>query len=190
MKLIVGLGNPEPQYSNTRHNLGAMVVKLLARSSGQSDTVEWQTFRQKAKVTQLVIDGQTVRLSLPLTYMNESDKAVGQLVKFYKIDHNDLWIVHDDLDLPFAAVRLSWQSSSAGHRGVDSIIETLGTTDFWRFRLGLGRPPALIPADKYVLQPFTPEEQGQLPMLLSKAVTRLKLALAEGPRLALHKHND
>ncbi|MFA4937012.1 MAG: aminoacyl-tRNA hydrolase [Patescibacteria group bacterium] len=186
MILIVGLGNPQPQYSNTRHNLGALVVNLLTRSINNEQEINWKNWRSQALIVKLKIKGQEIKAVLPQTFMNESGIAVAKLVNFLKLPTTNLWIVHDDLDLPFGSIRVSWQASSAGHRGVDSIIENLGTTDFWRFRLGIGRPSLEIPADKYVLQSFTDEEKNQLPFFLTKAVTRLKLSLAENPRTAMH----
>ncbi len=190
MILIVGLGNPQPQYANTRHNLGVLVVKLLTRSINNEQETKWQNWRGKASIAKLKIQEQEIKIALPLTFMNESGIVVAKLVNFFKIPSNNLWIIHDDLDLPFGSVRVSWRASSAGHRGVENIIENLGTKDFWRFRLGIGKPPLEILTDKYVLQVFTDEEKNKLPLFLTKAVTRLKQSLAESPQQTLNKYND
>jgi peptidyl-tRNA hydrolase, PTH1 family len=189
MKLIIGLGNPEAQYAATKHNLGSMVIQLLAQSNSPAAPV-WEKWQNKALITTLHIGQHEVKLAKSLTFMNESGTAVSKLVNFYKVPANNLWVVHDELDLPFGVIRLSWQSSSAGHRGIENIIEELGTTDFWRFRLGIGRPQPGIPVDQYVLAPFNEQEKDALPFFLSKAVTRLKLALEEGAQLTMHKYNE
>ncbi len=188
MKLIIGLGNLGKNYAATRHNLGAMVVQLLAQAT--SPDANWDKWQNRALISTLIINQQQVKLIRPLTMMNESGTTVAKLVNFYKIPTNNLWIVHDELDLPFGVIRLSWQSSAAGHKGVEGIIEELGTTDFWRFRLGIGRPPVGLPADQYVLANFTPTEQESLPLFLSKAVARLKLALTEGVQFTMTKYNE
>ncbi len=188
MKLIIGLGNPGPAYAATRHNLGAMVVQLLAQAT--SPEPAWDKWQNRALVNTITIGQHEVKLVRPLTMMNESGLIVSKLVNFYKVPTNNLWVVHDELDLPFGVIRLSWQSSSAGHRGVESIIEELGNSDFWRFRLGIGRPPTETPADQYVLANFTQSEQETLPLFLSKAVSRLKLALVQGAQLTMAKYNE
>ncbi|MFH1111494.1 MAG: aminoacyl-tRNA hydrolase [Patescibacteria group bacterium] len=190
MILIVGLGNPQPQYSNTRHNLGVLVVNLLVRSVSNGQEIKWKNWRSQASITKLKVNEQEVKVALPLSFMNESGKVVAKLINYLKIPTANLWVIHDDLDLPFGNIRVSWQASSAGHRGVESIIENLGVADFWRFRLGIGRPTSDIATDKFVLQPFTNEEKDKLPFFLTKTVNRIKLSLQEGPRLTIHKYND
>lgn len=180
MRLIVGLGNPGTKYNGTRHNLGNVAVRLLARSQNPANPVNWDNWQDQARVYKIIVKETEARLALPDSFMNESGPVVKKLVHFYKIDLKDLWVVHDDVDLPFGAIRLSWQSSSAGHRGVDNIIESLGTNEFWRWRLGVGRPPDDLATDKYVLQKFTDPEQINLPDFLSQVVTKLKIALTQG----------
>lgn len=180
MRLIVGLGNPGTKYVGTRHNLGNVAVRLLARANEPAAAEAWDNWQDQAQICKITIKGTDIRLALPSCFMNESGLVVQKLINFYKVELKDLWIVHDDVDLPFGAIRLSWQSSSAGHRGVDSIIESLGTNEFWRWRLGVGRPPEDLPTDKYVLQTFTESEQTNLPFFLSQVVTKLKTALVQG----------
>lgn len=165
MKLIVGLGNPGKKYEHTRHNVGFMTVDQLA---GQEP---WQTFTKTSLVCTPA--GHEQCLLKPQTFMNESGVSVAEVAQFYKIEPPDLWVVHDDLDLPFGTVRTSFDSSSAGHRGIESIIGALGTQKFHRLRLGLGRPPEHITAEAFVLQPFTPAEQKQLGATIKLAVQKL-----------------
>ncbi len=170
MKLIVGLGNPGSKYDSTRHNLGFMVVdKLISEQRGlMGKLISVET------PLKLILGKEEVLFLKPKTFMNESGASVAQTINFYKVNPTDLWVVHDDLDLPFGTVRVSFNSSSAGHRGVESIIERLGTKEFHRLRLGVGRPPEPIPAEAFVLQPFSAEEQKALPEILSQAVATLK----------------
>ncbi len=130
MKLIVGLGNPGKDYEDTRHNIGFMVVDKLAREIGR-DTLVWNQDDKRsafvAKVGELVI-------AKPVTFMNNSGVAVKKLADFYKIDPVDVWVIHDDLDLPIGKIRIRNQGGTAGHNGVESIITHLGTDKFLRFR--------------------------------------------------------
>ena len=180
MRLIVGLGNPGTKYAGTRHNLGNVAVRLLARAHAPTEGIKWDNWQNQAWVYKITVRDTEARLVLPTCFMNESGPVVQKLLHFYKVELKDLWIVHDDVDLPFGAIRLSWQSSSAGHHGGDSIIESLATNEFWRWRLGVGRPGEDMPTDKYVLQAFTDSELTHLPDFLSQVVTKLKTALAQG----------
>ncbi len=169
MKLIVGLGNPSQKYQHTRHNLGFMVVDKLATEHGGT----WATFNAHGQTCTLTLGDEAVVLLKPQTFMNESGTSVVEVVQFFKVDQIDTWVVHDDLDLPLSTVRASFDSSSAGHRGVQSIIDALGSQKFHRLRLGIGRPPENIPAEAFVLQPFTPEEQERLTATIPLAIQTL-----------------
>lgn len=137
--LIIGLGNPGEKYKNTRHNVGKEFVEKL-----------------KDDLPKDFLIAETN------CYMNESGKDVKKLADYYKVASGDLIIVHDDLDLPLGTVRISFASSAAGHKGVESIIKALKTEDFWRVRIGVGRPPENISAEDYVLQKFSKEEIKKL----------------------------
>lgn len=134
MKLIAGLGNPGKEYAETRHNSGYMAIDRLARKAGVSITTEkWNALTAVCR-----IEGQTVLLMKPLTYMNNSGSAVSQAVSFYKIEPEDILILHDDMDLPTGSVRIRKKGSSGGQKGMKSILQCLGTDDIARIRIGVG----------------------------------------------------
>ncbi|HZK86113.1 MAG TPA: aminoacyl-tRNA hydrolase, partial [Desulfosporosinus sp.] len=139
MKVIVGLGNPGPQYAETRHNVGFLLVDLLA---------EVYTLQFRAKFqglwTEGNVHGERILLLKPQTFMNLSGRSVRELMNFYKIPGNDLLIVHDDLDLPLGKIRLRDQGGAGGHNGIKSILTELGSEKFWRLKLGVGRPRGSI----------------------------------------------
>lgn len=177
--LIVGLGNLGTRYAKTRHNVGFMVIHRFYEYLFDQDESEvlstvgaWQ-FKTKlsAECAECNYEGEKLILSKPTTFMNESGSAVAKLKEHYPT--SELIVVHDDLDLAFGKIRVSKNSGHAGHRGVASIIESLGTKDFTRIRLGLGRPPEAVPADEYVLQNFTPTEQKKLPTIIEETVTTI-----------------
>lgn len=164
--LVVGLGNPGRQYARTRHNLGARVVEAFRNDRGQP------AFRTAAALAARVSRGEHL-LAIPTTFMNESGRAVRALVKKFRIPLDRLLLVHDDKDLAFGQSKLQRGRSSAGHRGVQSIIDTLGTNAFWRLRVGIGKPPPRTTTEAFVLQPFSPVEEAQLPDSIAAAVRRL-----------------
>lgn len=134
MKLIAGLGNPGKEYEKTRHNSGFMAMdKLVDKLSNVTFSEKWN-----ALVAKVNINGENVLLMKPLTYMNESGHAVSQAVNYFHIDHEDILIMHDDMDLPTGAVRIRSKGSSGGQKGMKSIIEQLGTSDITRIRIGVG----------------------------------------------------
>lgn len=138
MKLIVGLGNPGTQYERTRHNVGFMIVDALAIAYRLSPI---STAKHKADVFKGEIEGKRTLLAKPLTYMNDSGVAVQALLNFYKLTPNDLVVIHDDKDIPLGETRVQKGRGAAGHNGIKSIIEHLGTKDFTRIRVGIGFPP-------------------------------------------------
>lgn len=166
MYVIVGLGNPGNRYRYTRHNIGFMVLEKLARDfkidlKQKSFDALWG----KGK-----INGADVLLAMPQTYMNLSGTAVRQLVAFFKADINNLIVFHDDLDLPFGTIRLKTGGGNAGHKGLASITENLGSSDFMRVRIGIGRPSDKSRIEGYVLEPFkSDEELSMLPKIIQAA---------------------
>jgi len=164
--VIVGLGNPGNRYRYTRHNIGFMVLEKLARDfkidlKQKSFDALWG----KGK-----INGADVLLAMPQTYMNLSGTAVRQLVAFFKADINNLIVFHDDLDLPFGTIRLKTGGGNAGHKGLASITENLGSSDFMRVRIGIGRPSDKSRIEGYVLEPFkSDEELSMLPKIIQAA---------------------
>ena len=154
MKMIVGLGNVGSRYDGTRHNTGFMVVDELANRN----QIEINKEKDEAMIGQGMIDGEKVLLVKPLTFMNDSGRAVRPLMDFYKIDVDDLVIVQDDLDMEVGRVRLRQKGSAGGHNGIKSIIQHVGTQDFKRVKVGIGRPKIMTIVD-WVLGRFTPTER-------------------------------
>jgi len=154
-RLIVGLGNPSPRHARNRHNIGFRVVEAIATSQG----LKLNCTERKARVAHGLIEGQRVILAQPQTWMNESGQAVGSLARFYRTSPTDILVIYDDLDIPLGTVRYRASGSSGGHRGVQSIIQHLGTDTFPRLRIGIGRPPGRMDPAAYVLQNFSPDEE-------------------------------
>ncbi len=183
--LVVGLGNPGRQYKNTRHNAGFLVVDRLSERLG----VQFSRLQFRA----LVVDGRyqdrKIILAKPQTYMNESGQAVGSLVRFYKITQDNIVVVHDDVDLPFGALRLRPAGGSGGQKGMGSIIERLGTQEFPRLRVGIGRPPGQMLAAAYVLQEFDRDEKQELPGVIDRAVDALLSVVTNGLEKAMNQYN-
>jgi PTH1 family peptidyl-tRNA hydrolase len=150
----VGLGNPGWRYANTRHNVGFQVIYSL----GEAHRIVLRHHLPTAVYGEGTIEGQAVVLALPLTYMNASGKGVADLCVQLSIPPNDLIVIHDDLDLPLGRVRLKMKGGDAGHHGVQSIIDHLGTGEFPRIRIGIGRPASRDEIVAYVLSPFMPDE--------------------------------
>ncbi len=177
MKLIVGLGNPGILYSNSRHNIGFSALKLLAHST---KTVLKKDKQAPALSAKARIGGEYIMLALPLTFMNLSGAAVNALVKKYKIDLNDLLVVCDDLDLEFGRLKIRPCGSSAGQRGIESIINSLGSKDFARLRMGIGRPRKSQEASDYVLSRFNRKEGAQLKNILNAACDCCRMWISQG----------
>lgn len=162
MKLIIGLGNPGKKYEKTRHNLGFMAVDFLREKSGAPE------FKLNKKCNAEITKTDEIIFAKPQTFMNNSGEAATKLLSFYKLSPADLSVIHDDLDLDFEKIKIGAGRGSAGHNGVKSIIDALGTKDFNRIRIGVGRPPANIPPEDYVLQNFSADELQQLPEIFQK----------------------
>jgi PTH1 family peptidyl-tRNA hydrolase len=183
--LIVGLGNPESEYADTRHNLGFACVDELARRLGVAVTRKrWQSLVAHS-------EAQGVWLVLPQTYMNLSGNAVAKALRDLKMTHGRVWVVHDELDLPLCRMRIRRGGSGAGHNGVLSLISALGTPDFVRFRVGIGKPVGKgSPAGRhYVLGRFTKAEAARIPNIVDGVASALELALEGGVERAMEKFN-
>ncbi|MCX7926762.1 MAG: aminoacyl-tRNA hydrolase [Candidatus Omnitrophica bacterium] len=178
MKLVVGLGNPGRRYLSTRHNIGATVIRAYVKE--QQINFKY-VFWQKAFIATIKKDeGIGGIIALPLVYMNLSGTVVSRLVKKNRINGRDLLIVHDDMDFPLGRIQVKLGGSSAGHNGIESIINYLGTEEFCRLRIGIGRPtPKTEPAD-YVLSPFTTQEQQRLGEVIEHACFAIDFWLKEG----------
>ncbi|MBM4273871.1 MAG: aminoacyl-tRNA hydrolase [Deltaproteobacteria bacterium] len=175
-RLIVGLGNPGPQYAFTRHNLGFMVVEELSRRwriplNRQTLTARWGQGRA----------GDTpVILAEPLTYMNLSGKAVSGLLRYFRLTPERLVVIHDDLDVPLGRLKIMEGGGPGGHRGVASIIGALGAEEFIRVKLGIGRPPAEMLSEDFVLSPFAKEEEEMAAALVERGAEAVVALLKEG----------
>jgi PTH1 family peptidyl-tRNA hydrolase len=170
VKLIVGLGNPGSRYDATRHNIGFRVIDSL----GAAHRIALRGRLPTAEYGVGVIEAQQVVLAKPLTYMNASGKAVGDLCTHFSLVPNDLIVVHDDLDLPLSRIKLKLKGGDAGHYGVRSIIEQLGTGEFIRIRIGIGRPASKDEVVAFVLSPFTPDELPLVGEAIHNAVEKIE----------------
>ena len=183
--LIVGLGNPGRDYRQNRHNAGYMLVDRLAI---KLDT-RFTRLQSRALVASTTYRERKIILAKPQTFMNLSGQAVQGLVHFYKLPLDRLLLVHDDLDLPTGTVRIRPDGGSAGQKGMASVIERLGTDEFPRLRLGIGRPPGQMDAPDYVLQDYTPAEIALLSDTLGRAVEAALTFVVEGLEAAMNKYN-
>ncbi len=187
MKFVVGLGNPGKEYVNTRHNLGNFLVQVLGREAGLAFRRDSGVYSFTARGT---FCGEEVVLALPYTYMNLSGRAVKAMAAKYGKDGYELLVVCDDMDFDFGAFRLKRGGSSGGHKGVESVIQSLGSGDFCRLRLGIGRPPAGADAAAYVLEKFGRFEVNSLPGVAETAIECCKTWLAEGTEKAMNRFNS
>jgi PTH1 family peptidyl-tRNA hydrolase len=183
--LIIGLGNPGRQYVDNRHNIGFILVSRLAERLG----VTFSRMESNALVTKGDYKGRRIILAKPQTYMNLSGQPVNSLVNFYKFPLENLLIIYDDVDLPLEALRLRPGGGSSGHKGMKSIIERLGTQDFPRMRLGIGRPPGRKGAANYVLKNFSKDETEFLPEILERSVNAVLTFVTEGLETAMNQYN-
>jgi PTH1 family peptidyl-tRNA hydrolase len=186
MKIIVGLGNPGRKYERTRHNAGFMAVDALATSLGVDITQE----KLHALIGRVRIGSVEAIVAKPQTYMNESGRAVGAILRDIYATVSDLIVIHDELDLPLGAVRVKVGGGHGGHNGLRSIIEHLGSSDFIRIRVGIGRPlPGMDSAD-YVLSPFFREELQSASAAVTRAAEAVSVIVTEGPQGAMNIVNQ
>lgn len=177
MKLVIGLGNPGTEYERTRHNVGFRVVDKLAAQQGW----KWNERRNHAILASGNLGLEKVVLAKPITFMNLSGEAVGELLRWYKLHPEDILVVYDELDLPLGKVRLRSSGSAAGHNGLENIIRHLHTNVFPRLRVGIGRPTNTHMQGKdYVLGIPTADESIQLETSEDRAVEAIKLAISQG----------
>ncbi|MDZ7882342.1 MAG: aminoacyl-tRNA hydrolase [Mycobacterium sp.] len=175
--LVVGLGNPGPNYAKTRHNLGFMVADLLAGRIGSGFKVHKKS---GAEVTTGRLGNRAVVLAKPRVYMNESGRQVGPLAKFYSVSPADVVVLHDELDIEFGRIRLKLGGGEGGHNGLRSVAAALGTKDFQRVRIGVGRPPGRKDPAAYVLENFSTVERPEVPIICEQAADATELLLAQG----------
>jgi PTH1 family peptidyl-tRNA hydrolase len=186
LKVVAGLGNPGPEYSATRHNIGFMVAELFAARTG---------IALKKKGHQAIYgvgrcNNQDLLVLLPQTFMNRSGASVGSVAKAQQLKADDLVVVHDEIDLPFGTLRIKTGGGHGGHNGLRDICSALGSGDFTRLRIGVGRPPVGGDVARHVLREFSTTEKKQLDDLLLLAVEALEMLLKEGAQPAMNAFNN
>ncbi|MBF8249650.1 MAG: Peptidyl-tRNA hydrolase [Candidatus Levybacteria bacterium] len=208
MKLIIGLGNPGEKYEKTRHNLGFMVVEKFLKdfepvknttwgnsTKFKSDIaqIEWQRRSHRSGQASL----EKVTLVKPKTYMNNSGLAVKIIADFYRISSDHIWVMHDDIDLPLGTMKIRFGGASAGHHGVESMIEHLSTDKFWRFRMGTGlgnhksniKDQKMRNVEDFVLSNFSGSEKGKLKALIKRGIKAIEESLEDGMESAMNRFN-
>ncbi|MBM7752938.1 PTH1 family peptidyl-tRNA hydrolase [Microbacterium laevaniformans] len=185
--LVVGLGNPGVRYESTRHNVGQMVIAELASRRGET----LRAHKANARVAEswLRPGGAKLVLATPNSYMNVSGGPVSQLARFYDVPADRVVLVHDELDIPFDTVKLKTGGGHGGHNGIRDVAKALGTPDFPRVRVGIGRPPGRQDPADWVLDPFSSAERAALPVLVSEAADAVELLVGEGLLAAQQKHH-
>jgi len=192
--LIVGLGNPGEKYESIRHNLGFMILDELLRKLTPVEKTNWQT---EKKSNSLMFKVNELILVKPQTFMNASGWAVAQIAHYYKIKPEDIWVVHDEIDLPLGKMRIRKGGGTAGHRGLESMIKELNTDAFVRFRLGIGYPVKREKSkvgkekmvERYVLSEFNHKEKAKVKQMIRKSVKAIQIALKEGLAVSMNRFN-
>lgn len=183
--LLIGLGNPGREYRDNRHNLGFMVIdRIIVRLNARGMKVQ-----SKAIVTTATYEERKLILAKPQTYMNLSGQSAQGLLNFYKLPMENMLVAHDDLDLPFGTIRIRPGGGPGGQKGMASTIERLGTKDFPRLRIGIGRPPGRMDPSGYVLQDFSREEMKTLSEVVDRAAEAALAFVVEGLNKAMNKYN-
>lgn len=185
MKIVVGLGNPGRKYSGTRHNVGFDVLEELASRHAAE---RWRN-RFEAETTEIQIGDERVLLVAPQTYMNLSGRCVKNVMEFFKLPLADLLVVCDDLNLPCGRLRIRRSGTAGGQKGLKNTIDQLGTTEFTRLRIGIGRPDDGQDVVNYVLQPFTKAERSAMDETIQKAASAVETWVREGSDAAMNKFN-
>jgi peptidyl-tRNA hydrolase, PTH1 family len=183
--LVVGLGNPGDEYAHTRHNVGADTVELLARRHGAS----LRKSRQRARTVEVTIDGKRVALAVPLTYMNDSGLAVAALARRFGVEPRQIVIVHDELDLPTAVLRVKSGGGLAGHNGLRSISAHLHSDDYQRVRIGVDKPVAKERGVDHVLDRFSKRERTEIDVTLERAADAVECIVSEGIDATMNRFN-
>jgi peptidyl-tRNA hydrolase, PTH1 family len=183
--LVVGLGNPGPEYSGNRHNVGFGIVEALAARMGG----RFKSHKARADVIEGRLAGQRVVLAKPRSYMNESGGPVSALCDFFKVPLDRLVVVHDELDLPYAGLRLKLGGGDNGHNGLKSLRRSLGSGDFNRVRFGIGRPPGRMDAAAFVLRDFSAAERKELDVLVEHAADAIEALVVDGMEKAQNTFN-
>ena len=183
--LVVGLGNPGDEYRGSRHNLGAEVVELLAKRHGG----RLRKRKERALVDEITIDGRRVALAVPITYVNDSGHAVGALVRRFGVPATQLVVVHDELDLPVAELKVKSGGGLAGHNGLRSIVDHLHTQDFQRVRIGVGKPVSKERGADHVLNRFGKRERAEVDVTVEQAADAVEAIARDGIDAAMNHFN-
>lgn len=183
--LVVGLGNPGEEYTRTRHNVGAEVVELLAARHG----AQLKKGKERARVDQVRVGGKLVALAIPLTYMNDSGESVGKLARRYGVAPEQVVIVHDELDLPVAALKIKSGGGLAGHNGLRSIKAHLHSDAFQRVRIGVGKPVTKERGADHVLNRFGKRERAEIDVTLEQAADAVETIATDGVDTAMNRFN-
>jgi len=184
--IIVGLGNPGPEYAGNRHNAGQMVLDLLAERIG----ARFKAHRTRNDIAEGRLSGQPVTLARPRSYMNLSGGPVAALLGFYKLSPERLVVIHDELDVSFGVVRLKFGGGDNGHNGLRSITSSLGTRDYYRARFGIGRPPGRMDPAAFVLKDFSAQERKELPFALDRAADAVEALITKGLAEAQNEYHQ
>jgi PTH1 family peptidyl-tRNA hydrolase len=184
--LVVGLGNPGDEYAHTKHNVGADVVALLASRHG----ARMRRGKERALVDEVSIGGKRVALAIPLTWMNDSGESVRLLVRRYGVTPEQLVVVHDELDLPVAALRVKSGGGLAGHNGLRSIKSHLHSDEFQRVRIGVGKPTSKEQGADHVLSRFSKRERAEVDVTIEQAADAVERILTDGVDAAMNRYNS
>ncbi len=185
MRLIVGLGNPGARYRGNRHNIGFQVLDYLAARERLSFSgSKWQ-----AQVLKTVLWGESLLFIKPETFMNDSGLAVGMIASYYRVVSKDIIVVHDDLDLDLARVKVVVNRGAGGHNGIGSLISHLGGREFTRLRVGIGRPPANMPVSDFVLAGFNTAERQVIAAKVPQICSDIRLIIERGVMIAMERIN-
>jgi len=182
--IVIGLGNPGPEYERTRHNIGAMVVNQLAIQNG----AKFSNHKSRANVAQFKVAGISVVAATLRCYMNESGGPTKSLTDYFKVKSDHLIVIHDELDIPFQAIRLKQGGGDNGHNGLKSVTGVLGP-EYFRIRMGIGRPIGIQDTADYVLKPFSAEERKELPNLIDNGVSATISLITNGLQKAQSEFN-
>lgn len=200
MKIIIGLGNPGEKYSRTRHNIGFEALDHLLKKYQPVDESSWEEDKKtKSLIKKLSIKKIKAILAKPLTYMNNSGMATSLLISYYKVQPEDIVVIHDELDLPLGKIQIRFGGGTAGHNGLESIIKSIGTDKFLRIRMGVGKPIRVDgkkfdvrgsrAIDQYVLQEFSENEHHEVRIMIKHVQKNLELLLEHGFDTFMSKYN-
>jgi len=184
--LLVGLGNPGPEYARNRHNVGFLVVDELADRAG----ARFKRDRSRAQLATGRLAGTPVILAKPMSYMNASGRPVAALRSFYKLPGDRIVVIHDELDIPFADIRLKLGGGDNGHNGLRSVTSALGSRDYYRIRIGIGRPPGRMDPADFVLRDFGAAERDAVPELVSRSADAAEVLIQRGLAVAQNEFHQ